>query len=74
LKKGVTHGGVLERAMVNRIAGELGPMSVHAPAFPAAGAALAPLRAKAEAAGSDDSHPCGRARPRVSVENFPRNN
>ena len=40
--------------MVNRIAGELGPMSEHAPAFPAAGAALAPLRAKAEAAGSDD--------------------
>jgi nitronate monooxygenase len=46
--------GRAARAMVNRIAGELGPMSEYAPAFPAAVAALAPLRAKAEAAGSDD--------------------
>jgi NAD(P)H-dependent flavin oxidoreductase YrpB (nitropropane dioxygenase family) len=49
--------GRAARAMVNRIAGELGPMSEHAPAFPAAGAALAPLRAKAETAGSDDFTP-----------------
>lgn len=46
--------GRAARAMVNRIAGELGPMAEDAPAFPTAGAALAPLRAKAEAAGSDD--------------------
>jgi nitronate monooxygenase len=46
--------GRAARAMVNRITGELGPMAQHAPAFPTAGAALAPLRAKAEAAGSDD--------------------
>ncbi len=46
--------GRAARAMVNRIAGELGPMSEDAPAFPTAGAALAPLRAKAEAVGSDD--------------------
>jgi nitronate monooxygenase len=46
--------GRAARAMVNRITEELGPVSEHAPAFPTAGAALAPLRAKAEAAGSDD--------------------
>ena len=46
--------GRAARAMVNRVARELGPMSEDAPAFPTAGAALAPLRAKAEAAGSDD--------------------
>ena len=46
--------GRAARAMVNRITEELGPMSEYAPAFPAAVAALAPLRAKAEAAGSDD--------------------
>jgi nitronate monooxygenase len=42
------------RAVVNRIAGELGPLSEHAPAFPTAGAAPAPLRATSEAVGSDD--------------------
>ena len=33
---------------------EVGPLSPSAPAFPFAGGALAPLRAAAEAAGSDD--------------------
>ena len=33
---------------------ERGPMSRDVPAFPLAAAALAPLRAKAEARGSDD--------------------
>jgi nitronate monooxygenase len=33
---------------------ELGPMSPAAPAFPTAGGALAPLKAKAEAEGSGD--------------------
>jgi nitronate monooxygenase len=42
------------RGIVNRIIRELGPMSAAAPAFPLAGAAIAPLRARAEAAGSGD--------------------
>jgi nitronate monooxygenase len=45
------------RGIVNRIVAELGPISAAAPAFPLAGAALAPLRAKAEAAGSGDFSP-----------------
>ncbi|MGH8445661.1 MAG: NAD(P)H-dependent flavin oxidoreductase [Solimonas sp.] len=39
------------RGLMNRVMRELGPMSPAAPAFPLAGAALAPLRAKAEPAG-----------------------
>lgn len=42
------------RGIVNRIMRELGPMSTAAPAFPLAAAAIAPLRAKAEAGGSGD--------------------
>jgi nitronate monooxygenase len=42
------------RGIVNRIIAELGPISAAAPAFPLATAALAPLRARAEAAGSGD--------------------
>lgn len=42
------------RGIVNRIIRELGPMSAVAPAFPLAGAAIAPLRTRAEAAGSGD--------------------
>lgn len=45
------------RAIVNRLVRELGPMNPHAPAFPSAGAALAPLRAAAEAQGSSDFSP-----------------
>jgi nitronate monooxygenase len=45
------------RGIVNRIMRELGPMSGVAPAFPLATAAIAPLRAKAEAAGSGDFSP-----------------
>ncbi|MCX7894009.1 MAG: nitronate monooxygenase [Burkholderiales bacterium] len=45
------------RGIVNRIMRELGPMSDLPPAFPLAVAALAPLRAKAEAAGSGDFSP-----------------
>jgi nitronate monooxygenase len=45
------------RVIVNRIIRELGPMSDDAPRFPLAGAALMPLRAKAEEAGSDDFTP-----------------
>ena len=42
------------RGLMNRVMREVGPMSELAPAFPKAGQALAPLKAKAEAAGSCD--------------------
>ena len=42
------------RGIVNRLMRELGPMRPEAPAFPFAGRALAPLRARAEACGRDD--------------------
>ena len=49
------------RGIVNRAMRELGPLSADAPAFPLATAAMAPLRARAEAAGSGDFSPlwCG---------------
>jgi nitronate monooxygenase len=42
------------RGLINRVMREVGPMSDLAPAFPTAGGALAPLKAKAEAAGRSD--------------------
>lgn len=45
------------RGIVNRLMREVGPMNELAPAFPLAGNALAPLRAKAEAQGSGDFSP-----------------
>jgi nitronate monooxygenase len=42
------------RGLINRVMAELGPISRDAPAFPTAGAALAPLKAKAEAEGRSD--------------------
>ena len=39
------------RGLMNRVMREVGPMSDAVPAFPTAGGALAPLKAKAEAAG-----------------------
>jgi nitronate monooxygenase len=45
------------RGLKNRLVREVGPMSADAPAFPLAGGALMPLRAKAEAAGSGDFGP-----------------
>jgi nitronate monooxygenase len=42
------------RGLLNRTMRELGPMSDLAPAFPTAGGALAPLKAKAEAQGNGD--------------------
>ena len=45
------------RAFVNRALRELDTVAAEAPAFPFAGNALLPLRAKAEAAGSDDFTP-----------------
>jgi nitronate monooxygenase len=45
------------RGVVNRIMREIGPVNPIAPEFPLASGALAPLRAKAEAAGSGDFSP-----------------
>lgn len=45
------------RGLLNRLMKDLGPMSAAAPAFPLAGAALAPLRRQAEAQGLDDFSP-----------------
>ncbi|GAB3978520.1 nitronate monooxygenase [Spirosoma terrae] len=42
------------RSIVNRLVQEVGPMSDSAPAFPLAGGALTPLRAKTEPQGSGD--------------------
>ena len=42
------------RGIVNRVMREVGPLSPLAPAFPLAGGGLAPLRARAEPAGSGD--------------------
>ena len=42
------------RGIVNRVMVDLGPISSIAPNFPLAGAALVPLRAKSEPAGSSD--------------------
>lgn len=42
------------RGIMNRVMREQGPLSPEAPAFPTAGAALAPLRAKTEPAGNSD--------------------
>ncbi len=45
------------RGIVNRILAEVGPLAEDAPEFPLAAGALAPLRAKAEAASSGDFSP-----------------
>ncbi|PSM15860.1 MULTISPECIES: NAD(P)H-dependent flavin oxidoreductase [Nitratireductor] len=45
------------RGLVNRIVREVGPLSAEAPAFPLASAAVGPLRARAEKAGSRDFSP-----------------
>ena len=45
------------RGIVNHVVRELGPISPLAPAFPLAAAAMAPLRAAAEAQGSSDYSP-----------------
>lgn len=51
------YSGRPARGIVNRLMRELGPMSGAAPAFPLATAAVAALRAKAEAQGSGDFSP-----------------
>src|SRR5690606_10711560 len=49
------------RGIVNRLMRELGALRADVPAYPLAAAALAPLRSRAEAAGSGDFSPlwCG---------------
>lgn len=42
------------RGVMNRLMREIGPMTEHAPAFPTAGHALAPLKKKAEEQGAAD--------------------
>ena len=49
--------GRAARGIVNRLMRDLGPMSAVPPEFPLASAALAPLRAKAEAQGRGDFSP-----------------
>jgi nitronate monooxygenase len=49
--------GGLARGIVNRAMRELGPIHPLAPPFPLAAAAMAPLRRRAEAAGSGDFSP-----------------
>jgi nitronate monooxygenase len=49
--------GRLARGFYNRVMRDIGPISAVAPEFPLAAAALAPLRAKAEAQGSGDFSP-----------------
>ena len=46
--------GKAARGIINRLMRDLGPMNAAAPAFPFAGRALAPLRARAEADDRDD--------------------
>ena len=55
------------RGIVNRVMRELGPMNPVAPAFPLAGAAMAPLRAHWETKGSGIFRPCGQGKTRAAV-------
>jgi len=45
------------RGIVNRIMREIGPISIAAPEFPLAAAAIVPLRARAEGLGRGDFSP-----------------
>jgi nitronate monooxygenase len=65
------------RGVTNRIMRELGALSPDAPAFPTAGGALAPLRAKAEANGRGDytnqwAGQAARLSPRLPAEDLTR--
>ena len=51
------YSGRPARGIVTRLMRDLGPLSDETPPFPLAAAALAPLRARAEAAGSGDFSP-----------------
>ena len=65
------------RGVVNRLMRELGPLSEGVPAFPTAGGALAPIRAKAEAGKRNDftnlwSGQAARLAPRMGAEALTR--
>ena len=59
------------RGIVNRVMRELGPISDLAPAFPLATAAIAPLRAVAEAHGSGDFSPLWAGQNRSGCQELP---
>ena len=59
------------RGRRNRLIDELGPMSSDAPAFPTAGAAVAPLRAAAEETGSGDFSPLWSGQAGVTTSDVP---
>ena len=59
------------RGRRNRLVDELGPMSSDAPAFPTAAAAVAPLRAAAEATGSSDFSPLWSGQAGVMTSDVP---
>ena len=59
------------RSIVNRFIAELGPISPVAPAFPLAIGSVAPLRAKAEAAGSADFSPLWSGQNASGCRNVP---
>lgn len=59
------------RAIVNRVMRELGPMSEAPPAFPLAPAALAPLRARAEAAARGDFSPLWAGQNAIACREIP---
>ena len=59
------------RGIVNRLMRELGPISALAPAFPLAAAAIAPLRACAEAAGSGEFSPLWSGQNRSGCREVP---
>lgn len=63
--------GGLARGLFNRAMRDLGPASALAPAFPLATAAVAPLRARAEAAGLDDFTPLWSGTDRSACKEVP---
>ncbi len=65
--------GGLARGIMNRAMRELGPITEAAPAFPLAAAAMTPLRAKAEAAGSGDFSPLWSGQNATCCREIPAN-
>src|SRR5205823_5253314 len=59
------------RGIMNRVMRELGPINSHAPAFPLATSAIAPLRAKAEAEGSGDFSPLWSGQNAIGCKEVP---
>ena len=59
------------RSRRNRVIDELGPMAAEAPAFPTAGAVIAPLRAAAETSGSGDFSPLWSGQAGVMTSDVP---